>query len=297
MQASDVKWLQVENTSKCNAWCPSCGRNQNGYGLNPALVIEDLDIKRFEQVIDSFPNLEAIQFCGKFGDPAAASDPMQHFELAVSKVKNVAIHTNGSLRSPAWWAELAKLLQQVEHEVWFGLDGLKESHEQYRQGTSWDKIIENATAFINAGGQAQWQFIPFAHNEHEIKDCIKLSQELGFKGFKFVKNARYRKESYHWRTGKVIEIKPWSLNKDFNVRHAEIPKDQVLEKDCMHLSLPGVYLNANGLLNVCCFFNPSDSVEDFSQLADIRAEINSQPRRQCLLSCGSYATINNHDAN
>ena len=59
----NIKWLQVENTTKCNAWCPGCSRNNNGYGLSN-FVIEDLDTNRFQEVLEEYPNLEVIQFCG-----------------------------------------------------------------------------------------------------------------------------------------------------------------------------------------------------------------------------------------
>jgi hypothetical protein len=183
MQAADVKWLQVENTSKCNAWCTSCGRNNGGYGLHHDFVDNDLDVNRFAEVLDQFPNLLGVQFCGAYGDPAASALSMKHFEIACSRVKQMTIHTNGSLRSPDWWRKVAELLTTnlEHHEVYFALDGLEGTHEIYRQGTNWKKIIDNATAFIQAGGTAIWQFIPWAHNEAQIMDCLRLSQELGFK--------------------------------------------------------------------------------------------------------------------
>ena len=67
------------------------------------------------------------------------------------------------------------------------IDGLEDTHSYYRQGTNWKKIINNAKSFISSGGRAVWQFIPFAHNEHQIKSCIRLSQQLGFKEFKTAK--------------------------------------------------------------------------------------------------------------
>ena len=47
----ETTWLQVEATTKCNAWCAGCGRNNGGYGLKEDLVLEDLDIEIFESSI------------------------------------------------------------------------------------------------------------------------------------------------------------------------------------------------------------------------------------------------------
>ena len=59
-------------------------------------------------------------------------------------------------------------------------------NKQVFNRNNYQKIIDNASAFIQAGGFATWQFVPYAHNEHQVKNCIKVSQELGFKKFKLI---------------------------------------------------------------------------------------------------------------
>ena len=141
MLPQDVKWLQVENTTRCSAWCPACGRNQGGYGLVPDLVVQDLDLQRFQQVLEQFPNLETIQFCGTYGDTMAAQNVLEHVSLAKNHCKKIQIHTHGGIRNEHWWSEFAVLLKDIDHDVWFALDGLKGVHEIYRQGTDFDKTI------------------------------------------------------------------------------------------------------------------------------------------------------------
>ena len=291
MGNTDIKWLQVENTTKCNAWCPACARNNNGYGLSPGLVIEDLSTTRFQQVLEQFPSLEVVQFCGTYGDTMAASNVLEHIELAVCHAKKIQIHTHGGIRATNWWQQLGQLLSAVDHDVWFAIDGLKGVHEIYRQGTDFDKTIANAQAFISAGGSATWQFIPWAHNEHQIMSCMKLSQELNFKKFKLVKSVRKDFEGQHWQTGKPVQFEGWSQDTKFN-KFETIPiRNQVLHNDCQHLSQPSVYLNANGALSSCCYFNHERSVDHFDELPDINQEIQSKPHQSCLQWCGSYATI------
>jgi sulfatase maturation enzyme AslB (radical SAM superfamily) len=294
MMPSDVAWLQVENTTKCNAWCPSCSRNQQGYGLRPELVIEDLSTDRFREVLELFSNIHTIQFCGTYGDSAAAANAMDHFELAVARAKKIMIHSHGGLRSTQWWQDLAGLLKGIDHDVWFALDGLKGVHELYRQGTDFDKAIENAQAFISAGGNATWQLIPFAHNEHQIKDCYQLSQTLGFKQFKVVRDARYPDSARHWRTGDLYEIKPWSMDYHFNSRRTIPIKNHVSEANCRHLKDPGVYLNANGTLSACCYFDLDRSQLEFNALPDIANELTINPHRTCLRMCGTPVILDQH---
>lgn len=298
MLNTEIKWLQVENTTKCNAWCPGCGRNKDGFELIDSLVLADLDTSRFEEILLLFPNLDTIQFCGTYGDFAAASNVLEHVELAKKYAKKIQIHTHGGIRNPNWWEELAHSLQNVDHNVWFALDGLKGIHEIYRQGTDFDKSIANAQSFIGAGGSATWQFIPWAHNEHQIKDCIRLSQKIGFKKFKLVKSVRKDFIGRHWKTGEPIKFDAWSQDKKFNRREEIFAiKNQVLKTDCMHLSLPSVYVNANGKLSPCCEFNHYRQLESFDDIPDIEFEIKHKPHQTCLHACGSHAIMSdNYDS-
>ena len=69
-----IKSLQVEATTKCNAWCPGCGRNNQGYNLIPQLELVDLSVSRLQEVLLSLPKLNLIDFCGTFGDAIAAQN-------------------------------------------------------------------------------------------------------------------------------------------------------------------------------------------------------------------------------
>jgi sulfatase maturation enzyme AslB (radical SAM superfamily) len=281
-----VKWLQIEASSKCNAWCPGCSRNKNGYELADDLVIEDLKTERFAEVLAMMPNLEVADFCGTFGDAIAASNIVELTELAKA-VPEILVRTNGSLRNEDWWRDYAKQLAGHKHNVWFCLDGLEDTHHIYRQGTDWQKIIRNATAFIEAGGYATWQFIPWAHNEHQIKDCLRLSQKLGFKKFELYKRVRTNFSARDYRTGAPVNIQPWSRNETINP--LTFVKTRVETKDCMHLAFPSMYLNASGKLNVCCFFNKFFADEDPSKLMDITTQLanTDSVHRVCMHHCGS----------
>jgi sulfatase maturation enzyme AslB (radical SAM superfamily) len=286
MNPESVQWLQVENTTKCNAWCPGCGRNKGGFGLADNLVIEDLDLTRFRQVLEMFPNLETIQFCATYGDAIAAHNIIDHVQLAKQYAKKIHIHTHGGIRNPKWWAQFAEILKDINHEVWFAIDGLAGVHEIYRQGTNFDNTLNNAKEFINAGGHAVWQFIPFAHNEHQIKDCMRLSQKLGFRRFKFVHTVHEKFQGRHYQTGEPVDFQPWSGSKTTNPYQLILDRTSLTVADCRHVSQNSVYLNANGLLSPCCYLNTSRTM-DHDQFPDIEKEINLKPTRKCLTHCGN----------
>ena len=249
---NNIVWLHVESTTRCNAWCPFCPRNKRGYGLADDLVIQDLNIDRLGEVCDVMPQLHTLQFCGNLGDPLAAKNFDKQMQYAVQnkKVENIIINTNGSLRTQDWWKNLANFCHEVNLQVWFAIDGNKTNHSYYRQGTSYDKIIENATAFINNGGQAVWQYIVFDHNKNDLIECFNKSQELGFDQFKVIKNVRSDQESFHYRTGKRLDIK--NYNENVSITDSE-NNDIVYKKNCMHISYPSMYLAANGKIHPCCY--------------------------------------------
>jgi MoaA/NifB/PqqE/SkfB family radical SAM enzyme len=106
---------------------------------------------------------------------------------------SLGMHSNASGRTPEWWAELARVIGSKGY-VAFGIDGLSDTNHIYRRGTFWDKIMENAKAFIGAGGRAQWDFIVFKHNQHQIAEARELSKLMGFDRFNIKRTGRFFKK-------------------------------------------------------------------------------------------------------
>jgi MoaA/NifB/PqqE/SkfB family radical SAM enzyme len=190
----EIKTVHLEVTDKCNAACPMCARNINGGEDNPYLPGTELSLADIRKIFrPSFiSQLDRIYLCGNYGDPIAAKDTLeifQYFRQQNSKI-NLSMHTNGSAKKPDWWRQLAYTLGSKGYVV-FGIDGLEDTNHLYRQNTVWSKIIDNVTAFIEAGGRARWDYIVFAHNEHQVEDAEKLALEMGFEKFQIKKSARF----------------------------------------------------------------------------------------------------------
>ena len=58
----------------------------------------------------------------------------------------------------------------------------------YRRMTNFDKIMDNANAFISAGGNAHWKMIEFEHNKHQIEEARELARKMGFTHFTITPN-------------------------------------------------------------------------------------------------------------
>lgn len=282
MNKEDIKWLHVELSSKCNAWCPACPRNKNGFGLVDGLLEEDLSLIQLESILKQLPNLHTVQLCGNYGDPVASANIIPAIDIIKKYSSKIQIHTNGSLRNQDWWKKLAVQLSDIEHDVWFGIDGLEGVHEIYRQGTSYNKIINNAQSFINNGGYATWQFIPYAHNEHQIKDCIKLSQKLKFKKFKLAKLFRNKLLAKHYQTSEPFELSPPTEFQQI-IRMPKI-NTHVPEENCMHLTYPSIYVSANGKLSHCCYKGSLEYL--FDTVDELLYNSTKLQDKICLESCG-----------
>jgi hypothetical protein len=100
------------------------------------------------------------------------------------------LHSNGSLRNTSWWTELAMLVGTNGYAR-FAIDGMEDTNAIYRRNTEWAKIMANARAFIAAGGRAEWDFIVFAHNEHQIEAARALAADMGFAAFNRKRTARF----------------------------------------------------------------------------------------------------------
>lgn len=190
----EIKTVHLEITDTCNAACPMCARNINGGQENPQIPGTELFIEDVKKIFepDFIAQLDRMYMCGNYGDPIAARDTLEAFAYfrEHNPKMNLSMMTNGSAKKPEWWKTLAKVLGPRGY-VTFSLDGLEDTNHLYRQNTVWSKIMENAQAFIEAGGRARWDYIVFAHNEHQVEEAEALSKSMGFEKFQIKKSARF----------------------------------------------------------------------------------------------------------
>lgn len=184
----DVTKLHVEISQRCNAACPQCARHPTGsYFLSPSLndnVFWTLDQVKQYLPYEDLRKLKKIHYNGTRGDWITNPEALEitrYFNQANQNVFTI-VNTNGSARKPAWWKELANITRL---KVNFAIDGLADTNHLYRRRTDFNTIIENAKAFTDAGGLAEWHMIVFDHNKHQIEECRALSKELGFSKFVF----------------------------------------------------------------------------------------------------------------
>jgi MoaA/NifB/PqqE/SkfB family radical SAM enzyme len=193
----------------------------------------------FDVIKDAFKpehvkKLRQVFWCGSYGDPIMHPqflEILQYFRDCSESVW-LYIHTNGGVHNPEYWSKMAKIIG-TQGKIDFGIDGLEDTNHLYRQNVKFSKVIENAKAFIDAGGNAQWNFIVFEHNEHQVDDAKSMSESLGFKSFVYRNTGRF----FNHTT--VDEMDEWSaIDKKGNVSHVLRPPKNEKYRNKSMLFLP-----------------------------------------------------------
>ena len=233
-----VSVLHLEPTDVCQASCPLCAR-ETDTNFNKD-IHNHLTINQIENLFDHdfLRNLDKMFMCGNYGDPAAGKHTLgilSYFRMLNSDI-TLGMNTNGALQNKTWWDTLGRLFHKQYDYVVFSIDGLEDTNHIYRQGVNWQKLIENAKAYIATGASAHWDMLIYEHNKHQVDDCEKLAKQLGFTWFRA--KVSKRQSNVEW-------LKP---PKDWTnpvVADGEI--------DCFAIREQSIYVSAQGTVYPCCW--------------------------------------------
>jgi MoaA/NifB/PqqE/SkfB family radical SAM enzyme len=275
---SNIKILHIEPTNACNAACPQCARETDAtFNKND---LHHLTVDQLATLIDesTIKNLDKVFMCGNYGDPAAGKHTLEIFKYlrSINPTLTLGMNTNGGLRSTKWWKELATVMFQPndypqEYVVW-SIDGLEDTNHIYRVNTNWDKIIENAQAFIQAGGRAHWEMLVFKHNDHQVEQAQQLAKDMGFKWFR-------AKVSRRFDTVPVSFLQVPTGWKDPIVTKGDI--------ECAALIENSLYISATGIVYPCCWLGNTDhTIHEFSKVQQTWK--TNSPNAICAATCTKY---------
>lgn len=185
-----ISQVHLELSSHCNAACPMCPRYYGGSELvKPDIVLDQVTLEKFKSWFteDFIQRTNGWMFCGTVGDPMMAKDALKIIEYIYSINPQVItqINTNGGMRNPKDWEFLGHLSKTYDKriKVIFSIDGLEDTNHLYRRKVDWKKLMANVSAYITAGGRAEWDFLIFKHNEHQLDEAEKIATNMGFSRF------------------------------------------------------------------------------------------------------------------
>jgi MoaA/NifB/PqqE/SkfB family radical SAM enzyme len=265
--------INFELSSHCNSKCPQCPRYDTYGNVHKDLNVTNLSLEIIKKLpLKKLKSLTKISLVGNFGDP------LMHPELDeiinFFKEQKILISTNASLRNKTWWSNLGK---NKNIKVVFCIDGIGKEHELYRRNTSYKKIVENAKSFIQSGGTAQWQFIVFQHNEHQINEAKELSVQLGFKDIKFMYSDRFDTDDV-WKVydnNKYIydlkkSSKQTTLRESLNVllgqKYWKSLNKNKGEISCFWSESKKIYIHSDGTVYPCCMVGSIQSGKNIEKL-------------------------------
>lgn len=264
-----IKELHIEPTDVCNAACPACLR-ETDKNFNKS-TRHELSVDFFANTfsLETIKNLDKVFACGNYGDPAASAHLLEIFKWLKFHNPNITlgINTNGSIRSTAWWEELAVILSGPRDYVVFSIDGLEDTNHIYRVNCNWKKIIENAQAFIGAGGSAHWDMLVFEHNQHQVIAAQELAREMGFTWFRCKVSKREM---------------PMGFNVPDNFTkptHKSGPIRCVAERS------NGLYVSATGRIFPCCWLATTEW--DINTWTNIQQSWSTKSIERCASVCST----------
>ena len=94
--------------------------------------------------------------------------------------------------------------------------------------------MNNVEAFMSAGGTANWDFLIFKHNKHQIEEAETLSKKLGFDSFR-------KKYTTRWDD--------FNSDGDWIQRESIQVNDYKLEKVTKKTDAPGLHITQKSKIN------------------------------------------------
>lgn len=299
----ELRGIHLEITSRCQAACPMCARNYHGGLPNPNLVEGDWTLDDFKKIIspEVLKQIQYFYFCGNYGDPMVNNDliEMCRYSKSIAPHVTIKIHTNGGARKPVWWSELASVLDNNDRVI-FAIDGLEDTHHLYRVNTTYNRVIENATAFINAGGKADWAMLVFKHNEHQVEEARQRAQSLGFANFSMKASTRFiasdKFEVYDKEKNITHYLEPSSTTNLNFITQEQVDKFQEwvdnTEINCVVKYGKEIYIDAQKILSPCCFIAPARYTYNDSGILKEPQEKIKQQYFALVESLGGFEKLN-----
>jgi sulfatase maturation enzyme AslB (radical SAM superfamily) len=260
-QYQDIRIVHLEVSSLCNAECPLCPRNLQGYPYNDGYIERNLSLSEVKHIFshDFLQQLHHILINGNFGDFVMNSESLAIVNYFYDQNPNltIKISTNGSARNSQFWRHLADPRTEIE----FCLDGLDDTHHLYRRNTRYQTVINNAKAYISAGGNATWKMLVFDHNRHQIHACQSLSESMGFQKFLSIYTARNSGAVYDKNGNLVYSIGtatgPTNISKLLKTQRKTHDPEPVTAEvkpiDCRVAKDKSIYVSSTGDVYPCCW--------------------------------------------
>jgi MoaA/NifB/PqqE/SkfB family radical SAM enzyme len=276
---NQVKFLQIEPTTRCNFSCGfCCGRHMDQ---------NNLPFEIFKQTLNEFPQLEHIELQGE-GEPLLHSQFFEMVKLAQSRGIKISIITNGSMFSRE---RIEKILESGIEFIRISIESTNPQEFLKIRGGNLENIINGIKSFIQVRNEqnSKKPAIGFAvtvlkQTQDMLPAIVNLYEELEMDGGISVQllnlmnayseiydtnmfNQILSKEEEKILWSKYEEIVNSMKSKKSDIKHfydelfslnvsKQTNKERIFES-CPWLD-NALYVNRNGIVTACCRIKDTD---------------------------------------
>jgi MoaA/NifB/PqqE/SkfB family radical SAM enzyme len=241
-----LQGFHIEPTNMCTLKCPRCSRTEFIEQFPKKWTNKNLNLEHLKSFLDIELKGKEINLCGNYGDAIYYDRLFALVDYFKSNGATILLRTNGSYRSPGWWADLNQLLDQND-EIIFGIDGTSETFTQYRINADWESIKDAIGVLNNGKVKLTWQHILFSHNENNVDQAKQQSIEMGFDKFLLIDSKRWDRE--------VNDLAPKTITNTFGeskILWKQKTTNINITPECLkHHNLH--YISADGIYTPCCY--------------------------------------------
>ena len=259
-----LKDLFLEVTLRCNARCEHCGSSCGDKIVSDEISAEDLKKTLFE--IAQHYNAHDVLLNVTGGEPLIRKDLFEIMDYANKLGFRWGMTSNGMLITD----EILEKMNQTNMEtISISLDGLKETHENFRKvPDSFDKIISNIKKLQKVPSIKIVQVTTVANKKNlkELEDIYQLMKELNIISWRVInvdpigrakgnKDILLDKEEYKYLFNFIKEKREENImNVEYGCSHyLDIPMEKEI-RDTYFSCVTGLYVASilsNGDIFVC----------------------------------------------
>jgi MoaA/NifB/PqqE/SkfB family radical SAM enzyme len=185
-------YISIDPSDTCQLLCPTCPtgiENESKKQKNALTTLyrsdrKKLSIELFDSVLEELADRLFLIMFYNYGEPLL--NPRLHEFIAKATDRDIATEVHSNLSLPLSDQRIEQLLSAGIGRLSASIDGFsQEAYEVHRVGGDVKLVRENLTRLaktrdrLGLDTELLYKFLIFKHNEHEIEDARRFSEDIG----------------------------------------------------------------------------------------------------------------------
>lgn len=180
--------ITIDSSNICQLSCPMCPTGSRKHDRPYGKAKEELLTNLLREIGDY---LLTINFFN-WGEPFINSDVIFSW-IAAAREKGIRARVSSNLSLVLSDAQIHNICSCGMNTLIVSLDGAsRETYLKYRRNGNFERVVSNLRRIVEEkrrsggiGPRVIWQFLVFAHNEHEIPTARAMADEIGVDEIRF----------------------------------------------------------------------------------------------------------------